>query len=148
VERGTFREDLYYRLAVLSFRLPPLRERRRELSRLIDGVIKDLEDRFETRGLSLSKGARAWMLEYDWPGNLRQLRNLLERALILGRGRILDPSPPSGSGLGTPPSMAEVERDHIRRVLAYTRGHQGKAARILGISRKSLWEKRRRYGIP
>ncbi len=148
VQRGTFREDLYYRLAVLSFRIPPLRERRRELPGIIDRMLLDLGERFGVHGLDVSSSARSWMLEYDWPGNLRQLRNLLERALILGRSRNLDPPPPAGSGVGMPPSLAEVEKGHIRRVLAYTRGHQGKASRILGISRKALWEKRRRYGIP
>ena len=87
-------------------------------------------------------------MEYSWPGNLRQLRNLLERELVLRPRGALDPEPPSGSGVERPESLEELERRHIQRTLAYTRGHQGKAAELLGISRKALWETRRRYGLP
>jgi transcriptional regulator of acetoin/glycerol metabolism len=87
------------------------------------------------------------MAEYSWPGNLRELKNVLERAVILQGGGALDPPGPS-EGHGGPESLAEVEKRQIIRALAHTRGHQGRAAEVLGISRKTLWEKRRRYGIP
>lgn len=146
VAGGTFRADLFYRLEVLAFRLPPLAERRRDLALLFDALLEDLGARFERPGLELADGARAWMLEHSWPGNLRQVRNLLERELILGSGPCLDPVPPQDGE--RPASLAEVERRQLSRALAYTRGHQGRAAELLGISRKALWEKRRRHGLP
>ena len=146
-EQGTFRKDLYYRLEVVTLRLPPLRRRMADLRPLVRATLADLENRFGRSGLEVSEKALAWMSEYTWPGNLRELRNLLEREVVLHDGGPLDPARPSGAE-GPPLSLVELEQRHILRVLAHTRGHQGKAARILGISRKTLWEKRRRYGIP
>ncbi|HET9765528.1 MAG TPA: helix-turn-helix domain-containing protein, partial [Thermoanaerobaculia bacterium] len=74
--------------------------------------------------------------------------NVLERALVLGDGGPLDPSPPAALAGARPRTLAEIERDEIVKALAHTRGHQGKAAALLGISRKALWEKRKRFGIP
>jgi DNA-binding NtrC family response regulator len=164
VARGTFRADLYYRLEVVAFRLPPLRERRDDLPALFEALLADLGERFDRPGLTLAPAARAWMLAHSWPGNLRQLRNTLERSLILGghsgatagaaAGEVLDPPPEPDLPLAPIPGpepprpLVEIEADHIRTALAYTRGHQGRAATLLGISRKALWEKRRRYGIP
>ncbi len=151
VERQTFRPDLFYRLEVLAFLLPPLRERRRDLPAILDHLLSDLGFRFGRPDPRLAPSAQSWMLEHPWPGNLRQLRNVLERGMILadaaGTGPI-DPPPPEGSGEGRPRPLLEMEIDAIRKALAYTRGHQGHAADLLGISRKALWEKRKRYGIP
>ncbi|HEX6198873.1 MAG TPA: sigma 54-interacting transcriptional regulator [Thermoanaerobaculia bacterium] len=156
VRRGAFREDLFYRLEVLAFRVPPLRERPGDLPGLIDRLLADLGERFGRPGATLAPGAREWMLRHPWPGNLRQLKNTLERALVmagagrpgaLGAAAALDPEPPAGAER-PPRPLAEAEADEIRRALAYTRGHQGEAARLLGISRKALWAKRKRYGIP
>ena len=167
VRRGAFREDLFYRLEVLAFRVPPLRERPEDLPGLIDRLLADLAERFGRAEAELSERAREWMVRYPWPGNLRQLKNLVERELILtsqgtspgaadgapGQGQaqegplVLDPAPPAGAG-APPRPLAEMEAEEIRRALAYTRGHQGRAAELLGISRKALWEKRKRYGLP
>lgn len=148
VRRGAFREDLFYRLEVLAFRLPPLRERPEDLPGLLDRLLADLRERFGRPDAVLAGRAREWMLRHPWPGNLRQLKNVLERALILSSpGDLLDPDPPAG-GEAAPRSLEEVEAEEIRRALAYTRGHQGEAARLLGISRKALWAKRKRSGIP
>jgi two-component system C4-dicarboxylate transport response regulator DctD len=151
VERQTFRPDLFYRLEVLAFLLPPLRERRRDLPAILDHLLADLGFRFGRPDPQLSPPARAWMLEHPWPGNLRQLRNVLERGMILadaaGTGPI-DPPQPDGAAEGRPRPLLDMEIDAIRKALAYTRGHQGQAADLLGISRKALWEKRKRYGIP
>ncbi len=87
------------------------------------------------------------MLDHPWPGNLREVRNVLERALVLSEDGRLDPAPPAG-GDERPRPLVETERAEIVKALAYTRGHQGRAAELLGISRKSLWEKRKRYGLP
>jgi DNA-binding NtrC family response regulator len=168
VTQGAFRADLYYRLEVLAFRLPALRERRQDLPLLLDAMLADLGERFGRPGLTLAPQARAWMLTHSWPGNLRQLRNVLERGVIISgpppRGApgemaiapppIPDPgaaAPGAAAEAGGPPpprSLLEIEKDQIRAALAHCRGHQGRAAAVLGISRKALWEKRRRYGIP
>jgi DNA-binding NtrC family response regulator len=147
VESGAFRTDLYYRLEVLTFRLPPLRERMGDLPALLESLLGDLAERFGRPMPQVSPRARDWMGEYSWPGNLRQLRNLLERQIVLSTGEVIDPDPPERAG-GRPDSLASVEKDQICRALEYTRGHQGKTADLLGISRKSLWEKRKKYQLP
>lgn len=147
VARGALREDLYYRLEVLAFRLPPLRERREDLPHLVGALLEDLCARLSRPVPEVSEAAFQWMKEYRWPGNLRQLRNVLERALILPSQGPLVPLPPEDAE-ATPRSLEAVERDQIVRALRYTRGHQGRAAALLGISRKTLWEKRRRYDLP
>jgi DNA-binding NtrC family response regulator len=148
VAREAFRADLFYRLEVLAFRLPPLRERRADLPAVLDHLLADLGERFGHPKAVLAPRARAWMLQHSWPGNLRQIRNTLERGLILAAGGPVDPPQPEGLPESRPRPLLEVEKEQIRNALAYTRGHQGRAAELLGISRKALWEKRRRYGIP
>lgn len=149
VERGLFREDLFYRLEVLAFRVPPLRARRRDVPAIVTGLLADLARRQGREAPELAPAALEWIPEHPWPGNLTQLRNVLERAMILHRDGSgpLEPERPSG-GTGRPRPLVAVEEEEIRRALAYTRGHQGRAAELLGISRKSLWQKRKRYGIP
>lgn len=147
VSQGSFRQDLFYRLEVVTLRLPPLRERRGDLEPLLEFFLTDLAQRFGKEDLQITDAARAWMEDYPWPGNLRELRNVLERALITQSAGPLDPPCPGRRG-GRPESLHEVEKRQILRALAYTRGHQGKAAELLGISRKTLWEKRKRYEIP
>jgi DNA-binding NtrC family response regulator len=146
VERATFRADLFYRLAVVAFEIPPLRRRRDDLPVLLDTVFSDLLLRLGRADLALAARARAWMLEHPWPGNLRQLVNTLERGIILATHKEVDPPRPEPADDG-PRTLAEVERAEIVKALAHTRGHQERAAALLGISRKSLWEKRRRYGL-
>jgi DNA-binding NtrC family response regulator len=148
VQRGLFRSDLYFRLEVLRFVLPPIRQRTSDLPSLIAALLEDLAIRLERPVLRLSDRALAWMKVYSWPGNLRQLRNVLERALILADGEILDPPIPRDGEESMPRPLVEVEQLEIRKALAFARGHQGRAAELLGISRKALWEKRRRFGIP
>lgn len=147
VEARQFRDDLYWRLEVLTFRLPPLAARRDDVVPLARALAADLALRLGRRAPELSATACAWLPEERWPGNLRQLRNVLERALVAADGETLDPqrSPAARDAAG---SLADAEVAAIRRALAAARGHQGRAAEILGISRKNLWEKRKRYGIP
>jgi len=145
--QGSFRQDLFYRLEVVTLRLPPLRERRSDLESLMDFFLTDLQQRFGKNRLAVTPTARAWMAEYAWPGNLRELRNVLERSLITQGEGPLDPPCPDRGG-GRPEPLHEMEKRQILLALTYTRGHQGRAAKLLGISRKTLWEKRRRYDIP
>ena len=147
VAQGGFRRDLFYRLEVVTLRLPPLREHREDFESLTRFFLDDLGRRFGRGDLELSVAAREWMEEYPWPGNLRELRNVLERALITQDGARLDPPCPDRQG-GRPEPLEEIEKRHILRALAFTRGRKGEAADLLGISRKTLWEKRRRYEIP
>ncbi len=148
VRRGLFREDLFYRLEVLTFVLPPLRKRREDVMPLAEALLADLATRFARPAARLAERARAWMPDHPWPGNVRQLRNLLERTLLASDRDDLDPEPPAERIELRPRPLLDIERDAIRAALAFTRGHQGRAAELLGISRKGLWEKRRRLGIP
>ncbi len=148
VDSGAFRADLFFRLDVLAFRLPPLRQRLTDLPTLVERLLADLSQRFGRPTPKLSDASWSWMSEYGWPGNLRQVRNLLERQMILATGDVLDLPAPSDAVELRPCSLMDLEREHILRTLAYTRGHQGRAAEILGISRKALWEKRKRFDIP
>lgn len=147
VERGLFRADLFYRLEVLAFRVPALRARLGDLPTLASSLLADLAERLGRPCPRLGPGALAWMGEHPWPGNLRELRNVLERALITDPGELLEPPPPKGMGQ-KPRTLREVEAEQIRVALAHTRGHQGRAAELLGISRKALWQKRKRLDIP
>ncbi|HEY4597249.1 MAG TPA: sigma 54-interacting transcriptional regulator, partial [Thermoanaerobaculia bacterium] len=114
VARETFRPDLFYRLEVLAFRVPPLRERRADLPAVLDHLLADLGERFGVRAPTLAPRARAWMLEHPWPGNLRQLRNVLERGLILAEGGPVDPPQPAGLFETRPRPLIEVEKEQIR----------------------------------
>jgi DNA-binding NtrC family response regulator len=147
IRRGLFREDLYYRLDVLSFVMPPLRRRLEDLDALVEEILDDLRRRFDRPELEIDPEAMEWMRRYSWPGNLRQLKNVLERQLVLQTTTRLNPEAPGDSSGERPRRLRDAELDELRKALAYTRGHQGRAAALLGISRKSLWEKRRRFGI-
>jgi two-component system response regulator AtoC len=148
IDAGNFRDDLFWRLEVLTFRLAPLGARPGDVLPLAEAMLADLAARFGRAGARLSDAARAWLPGHPWPGNLRQLRNALERALLAADGEAVDPDRPREPAGAAPKSLAEVEAAAIREALAWARGHQGRAALALGISRKNLWEKRRRYGIP
>lgn len=147
-EAGRFRDDLYWRLEVLTIRLAPLADRRDDVAPLAEAIVADLALRLGRAAPELTPAALDWMRDYAWRGNIRQLRNVLERALVSTGGDRLDPRPPAAERDTSARSLAEVEEAAIRRALAAARGHQGRAAEILGISRKNLWEKRKRYGIP
>lgn len=148
VRAGLFRGDLFFRLEVMAFRLPPLRERRADLPWLIDSLLADLAARHGRNQPELAPRALSWMQTHGWPGNLRELRNCLERALVMSEGGPLDPERLAQAGEARPRTLAAVEQEEIRKALAFCRGHQGQAAELLGISRKALWEKRKRFGIP
>jgi DNA-binding NtrC family response regulator len=158
VQARTFREDLYHRLGVVPLLVPPLRERREDILPLAETFL--LRER-EGKGLR----ARAFAPEtadalrgYHWPGNVRELRAAVERAALVSEGETVIPSalPPHvreqpstlWAGRERRPSLKEVEQAYIRYVLEQVQGSQTRAAAVLGISRKALWEKRRRYGIP
>ena len=148
IKDGTFREDLYFRLAVVTVSVPPLRERAND--------IIEIAERFLDHGtnpITLTKPAKECLLNYHWPGNIRELRNVLEQAVILGDGKKITPSDlpahigktARGKMLFHLKDLAEVEKRYIFRVLEETEGNKARAATILGISRETLYQKLKQY---
>lgn len=152
-EKG-FREDLYYRLAVIRLTLPPLRERPDDIVPLASGFLTEFSMAYHRTFLGFTGEARAALRRQAWPGNIRELRNSIERAAILARGPHIDirdlggdhPSGPDSPALGDRVPLSEIERLHIRRILA-SAGSLQEAASILGIDPATLWRKRKLYGI-
>ena len=158
VLNGTFRGDLYHRLHVLPLTVPPLRDRRADILPLAHIFLTDVARREGRSTPSLSRTASDILLTYRWPGNVRELRHVLERALLSAQGDQLDvgdlPADLLDESATAPdvpdallPTLEAVERRYIEQTLRRVLGSQTKAAAILGISRKALWEKRKRYGI-
>lgn len=156
VRTGRFREDLFYRLNVLNIRVPPVRERKDDLSQLIEHFLKYYSAKHGRDVQRLSPEARGVLKAYDYPGNARELANVIERAVIVATGkRVEEADLPAGLGAAVstqqrktkPRSLAEVEADYIAEILVTTGGNKAECARILGISRKNLYEKIARYKI-
>jgi two-component system NtrC family response regulator len=162
MKRGEFREDLYYRLNVISLYLPPLRERREDIPLLIDYFLKMYSRQNQKSISDISKEARNLLLHYPYPGNIRELENLIERAVVLGRGEIIttrdlpfhlqEGKPERLSefekrGKSLPESLEEIERDLIVKALHQHQGIQTKAAESLGISERVLRYKMKKYQI-
>ena len=158
VAKGTFRDDLYHRLSVVPLTLPPLRERREDVLPLAETFLARERERGATTALHFEEEAAQALKGYLWPGNVRELRSVVERAALYAQGErltcaalpphILERPSTLWEGRDRRPTLREVEQSYIRFVLEQVKGSQTRAASILGISRKALWEKRRRYGIP
>jgi len=156
VERGRFREDLFYRLQVVSIHLPPLSERGDDVLLLARDFLREMNIRFKKNFRGISEEAEALLAGYSWPGNVRQLRNVLERAVLLEDGDELLPEHlppevagdrPGARGSREPAgyqTLAQIEEQHIKDVLRMTEGNKSRAARILGIARPTLIEKIKR----
>jgi DNA-binding NtrC family response regulator len=145
VGEGRFREDLYYRLAVLPIRLPSLRERPKDILPLATHFLERAAAAVGKRFEGFDESARAWLTQHRWPGNVRELENVVERAATLARGPLItladlgtEFSGVAGLELGLRPTLAELEDRYIRRVLEETKGDKAAAARILGISVRTL----------
>ena len=171
MRQGLFREDLYYRLKVLSLDVPPLRERRGDLPILVEHFLK----RFVADGAegceqpTITAGALAALAAYSYPGNVRELEHALQHAAVLsnGQGIDLEHLPPELSGPGQvfetdeesyisddagglqklPEAIQVFEREYLLRALKIAEGKRTRAAHMLGISRKNLWQKLRRHGL-
>ncbi len=147
VPEGKFREDLYYRLAVIPIRLPALRERAEDIPLLAEHFLRDAERRLGKQLAGYAADALAWMREYRWPGNVRELENVVERAAVLAAGPIVTLADvrtefsvePAASALR--PTLDELERQYIRRVLDEVEGDKQAAAKILGVSVRTLQRK-------
>jgi two-component system, NtrC family, response regulator AtoC len=159
IATGKFREDLYYRLNVMTLALPPLRERREDIALLADHVVRRLARKYQWPHLALASEALALLAERNWPGNVRELQNVLARAAILARGQVIGaadldpPARPVGAAPVPPGSLllrdalAETEKRLIRQALEQEKWNRTQAARVLGISRRQLFDKVRQYGL-
>ena len=152
VERGDFREDLFYRLGVFDIQIPPLRERAADIVPLSETFLQEIGRSFGRPPAGLTREARQALLQYDWPGNVRELRNVLERAAILCEGALIDADHLSlqssaRSSANDTTDLSVVERTTIAKVLQECRGNKTKAARRLGLSRTQLHLRIRKYGL-
>jgi two-component system response regulator AtoC len=155
VSRRSFREDLYFRLNVVPIIVPPLRERPGDIRPLAERFLRQMAEVHRRPQMTLAPAALAALQAYTYPGNVRELRNLIERAVVNGAApELLLQDLPSqlrecapGAQQKQKISLEELERAYIAEVLDYTRGKKTMAANILGISRKTLLEKRKRYGL-
>jgi Nif-specific regulatory protein len=159
VREGKFRKDLYFRLQVVQIDVPPLRERLDDVPILAEHFLRRFARETGRKVKGFAPEAIAKLQSHDWPGNIRELRNAVERAVALGSNPIIDAadiwiSPLPGSSPGLPDAMAyrpqtleDVEKDHIARTLEFTEWHKSRAAEILGIERSTLDRKIKTYGL-
>jgi len=162
IKKGQFREDLYYRLNVISIHLPPLRERREDIPLLLDYFLKKYAKENQKSVTDISKEARHLLLRHPYPGNVRELENLIERAVVLCRGEVIttedlpfqlrEGKPEEWQALhqkgkGLVESLEEIEKDVILKALQQHQGVQTKAAESLGISERVLRYKMKKYTI-
>jgi DNA-binding NtrC family response regulator len=167
VTAGRFRSDLYYRLNIVEVQLPPLRERREDIPYLTATFVRSFSQRFTKPLVGLTPGAERILANAAWDGNVRQLRNVIERACMLAEGDFVTESDLSGSMIdqrvpskpaaasappgsgrgGAPAPLVEVEREHIVRTLQQVRGNKAVAARLLGISRRAFYRQLERHGL-
>ena len=144
VAAGRFREDLYYRLNVLTLRLPALRERREDIPPLVEHFVHSLSQDMGITPPAVREADLLRLMDYHWPGNVRELRNVIERCLLLNAGPgqcIAGLGPPADDAGDDDVTLAAVERRHILRILALENGNKSAAARRLGIARKTLERK-------
>ncbi|MEO8379119.1 MAG: sigma-54 dependent transcriptional regulator [Acidobacteriota bacterium] len=151
---GRFRSDLYYRLNTIALYVPPLRQRPEDIPILAQSLVAALAEDTGRGKVVIAPGAMEALKMHPWPGNIRELRNVLERALLLSRGPaieesqlLLRPAARAESGFGPTLSLEDVESKHIQLVLAHHDGNVERAASVLGLSRSSLYEKIRRYNL-
>jgi DNA-binding NtrC family response regulator len=168
VGAGRFRNDLYYRLNIVEIRLPKLSERREDIPYLTAAFVRAFSQRFNKPLVGLTPGAERLLSDANWDGNVRQLRNVIERACILAEGDFVSEAELAGSmqeqripgvsavtGIpgalsrsdGSPAPLVEVEREHIIRTLQQVRGNKAVAARLLGISRRAFYRQLERHGL-
>jgi DNA-binding NtrC family response regulator len=153
VAKGTFREDLFYRLNVVSIHTPPLRERKEDIPLIVKHLLRKLNEELHTKVWKLTEAAMQRIMAHDWPGNVRELENVLTRAIVLSKSDLLQednlPEPTSLTRSAAEAvqdthwrrPLSEVEMEHIVRVLNAVNGNRTEAAKILGISKQTLYSK-------
>lgn len=152
---GKFREDLYYRINVVQINIPPIRERTEDIPLLAEYFLKKYGDFYGKKISGIGDNALERLMQYDFPGNIRELQNLIERAVIMEQenSSILDFIPISQLSANviqpqdSKGTLEELEREHIKRVIQQVNFNKSQAARILGIARKTLREKMQKYGL-
>jgi len=158
IAKRTFREDLFYRLSVVPIHLPPLRERKEDLPLLVQHFIQRYNRKRKKPIEGISPAAMELLMKHHWPGNVRELENTLERAMILEEREMITPKSLPWLFLSEPAevcaaiakkllSLEDVEKEHITFVLRHTAGHKSRAAKILGIDRKTLYQKVQKYQL-
>jgi two-component system response regulator HydG len=160
VQQGTFRDDLYYRLNVGAIQLPPLRERPEDIEPLVGHFIGICNEKLARSVAGVSPQVLAILMRYQWPGNIRELANVIERAMVVAKGSVIlpehlpphlfeaRPAPPGAEHPRLPElSLEAAEREQILRALQASGGKRIEAARLLGLSRRTLYRKLDRYGI-
>ena len=156
VRAHAFRDDLYYRLAAVTLELPRLVDRAEDIPLIAEQFTRQFASRSGRVGVHLSRETLALLVNHDFPGNVRELRNIIERAVLSSTREAVEPEqlPEYMRSAGKfmqsrtrKPTLSELEAVYIREILEYTRGNKTRAAEILGISRKNLYEKMRRYDI-
>ncbi len=153
IEQGHFREDLYYRINGFAIHLPPLRERTEDIAALSNHFLHKYAIKEQQKVLSIQKVALDLLKKYTWKGNIRELKNVLERAAVLSDGKeiTIEQLPydiqQKNNAAASSLSLADVEQNHIRKVLAYTKGNKTKTAELLGIGLTTLYRKIEEYQI-
>jgi two-component system, NtrC family, response regulator HydG len=155
VAKGTFRQDLYYRLKVVELRLPPLRARSEDVLTLARQLLSAAASRMQRKVTGFSSEVSELLLRHEWPGNVRELENAMDRGVALARGELLevDDLPDELRGVGRPASsvttrtLAQVEREHILAALELHGGNQTRTARVLQIGSATLYRKLKSYGV-
>lgn len=153
--QGAFRQDFFYRINVITLRVPPLRERREDIQLLVTYFLKRFARETNREVDSINDDAMKMLLDYDWPGNIRELENVVERAVVTSKKRVLATASfaylnPGGVGVGvssTPRSLEEAEIAHIRQILDEQDWNISHAAKVLQVDRTTLHKKIRRYGL-
>jgi transcriptional regulator with PAS, ATPase and Fis domain len=163
MQRGEFREDLYYRLGVFEIALPPLRERLDDVLELADAFLAEIGENVGRPAAGISREAREHLVAYEWPGNVRELRNAIERAVILADGGFIRsehlpvnaPRPsvfksddtPSGPLPAGGVNLEAIERSLVVRALTQARHNKTRAAKLLGLTRAQLYSRIEKYGL-
>ncbi len=154
IQRNVFREDLYFRINTIELRIPPLRERSEDIPLLLDYFLRSFEEKYGKSKRRLSGRAMDALIRYRWPGNIRELKHMSEKAVILNESGILEPEDffpfsqsPANSTQNQLSSLAEIEKAAINDALKKVKGNISRAARILDISRTTLYSKMEKHGI-
>jgi two-component system response regulator HydG len=155
IKDGTFREDLFYRLNVVHLQMPPLRERKSDIALLVQHFLEKYNIHLRKQIKGVSPEALDMLVRHDWPGNVRELENTVERLVVLSTGPYLEPADLAFAGtvIAAPAhesssvSLRDLERDHIIQTLQRYDGHKSETARALGIDRKTLRDKLKRYNL-
>jgi DNA-binding NtrC family response regulator len=152
IEEGRFRADLYYRLNVISIQIPPLRERREDIPLLVDHFVEKFNIEMGKQIRGVSEEAMRMLMDSDWPGNARELRNVIERAMVVAKANAIngsDISLPDAAGRTNhkAKSLEEVEKEHIRLVLNEHQWNIVRSALALGIDRVTLYNKIKKFDL-